>query len=123
MLRTHKELTDWQKSFEFCKLIYSETKRFPAEERYGLISQLRRAAVSVPSNIAEGYNRRTRRDYIRFLWMANGTMAEIETQLMLARELVYLSAAECDELLKAHAEVERMVIALIRSLERKEAVE
>jgi four helix bundle protein len=80
---------------------------------------VRRAAVSIPSNIAEGYGRGTTRDYIRFLWIANGSLAEIETQFLLAKELRYGSPLDLDSLLENVAEVERMLKALIRSLESK----
>ena len=82
MLKTYKELIVWQKSFRLCTQLYKITRAFPSEERFGLTSQIRRAAVSIPSNIAEGYGRGTTPDYIRFLWMANGSVAELETQLL-----------------------------------------
>ena len=81
MLKSYRELVVWQKAFQLCTHVYGLTKRFPPEERYGLTAQIRRAAVSIPSNIAEGYSRNTKRDYLHFLWMANGSLAEIETQL------------------------------------------
>jgi four helix bundle protein len=120
MLKTHKELLVWQKSFDFCKEMYAATRAFPEDERFGLTAQLRRASVSVPSNIAEGYNRATRPDYVRFLWLANGSVAEIETQLLLSRELGYGRGAALDNLLESLAEIERMLRALIRSLSAPE---
>lgn len=121
MLKTYKELQVWQKAFELCKRIYQASAQFPPDERFGLIAQVRRAAVSVPSNIAEGYGRGTRRDYVRFLWIANGSLSEIETQLLLAKAMGYEPRAEFDEVVEQVAEVERMLKALIRSLEAKDS--
>lgn len=120
MLKTYKELVVWQKSMRLCKRLYEMTHSFPADERFGLTAQIRRAAVSFPSNIAEGYGRGTTRDYVRFLWMASGSTAEIETQLLLSRELGFLPAEHASEALESLAEVERMLSALIRSLEEKQ---
>ncbi len=116
MLKTYKELKVWQKSFALCADIYRISTRFPSDERFGLTSQLRRAAVSIPSNIAEGYARDTTRDYIRFLWVANGSLAEVETQLMLTRTLRVAPETDVDTLLESVSEIERMLRALIRSL-------
>lgn len=119
MLTTHKELAVWQKSFGFCKRVYEVTREFPDGERFGLTSQLRRGAVSVASNIAEGYNRGTRPEYIRFLWIANGVVAELDTQWLIARELFYSNTESVDSLIQDLAEIERMLRALIRSLQSK----
>jgi four helix bundle protein len=81
MLKNYRELKVWQRSYRLCLDIYKITKRFPNEERYGLTSQIRRAAVSVPSNIAEGYGRKTIPEYIRFLYIAYGSICELETQI------------------------------------------
>ncbi len=121
MLKTYRDLLVWQKSFQLCIRIYRLSRNFPRDERFGLTSQVRRAAVSIPSNIAEGYGRGTTRDYLRFLWVANGSLAEVETQLMLARELQFAPETALNDLLEAMAEVERMLKALIRSLESKVA--
>ena len=87
MLKKYKGLKVWQKSYKLCLDIYRITGKFPKEERYGLISQTRRSAVSVPSNIAEGYGRKTTADYIRLLYIAYGSLCELETQILLAGEL------------------------------------
>ena len=119
MLKNYKDLIVWKKAYYLCLEVYRVTKGFPADERYGLTSQLRRAAVSVPSNIAEGYGRRTTPDYIRALYIAYGSVCEVETQILLARDLHYVKAAEM-KLLEDHiGEVERMLTALINSLEEK----
>ncbi|MBI5762174.1 MAG: four helix bundle protein [Planctomycetes bacterium] len=119
MLSTYRELEVWQWAFTLCKDVYQLTRRFPSDERFGLVAQLRKAAVSVPSNIAEGYNRGGTRDYIRFLWIANGSVAEIETQLLLAESLGYLGDKELAVVQKRVASIERMLRAMIRSLETR----
>src|SRR5512133_785624 len=86
-IQSYKELQAWQFSYKLAKEIYALTKEFPSEERFGLISQLRRASVSVPSNIAEGYHRRSRGEYLQFCHIAYGSLNEVETQLMLAKDL------------------------------------
>ena len=119
MLKNYKELKVWQKSYQLCLDIYKITKTFPKEERYGLTSQIRRAAVSVPSNIAEGYGRKTTPDYIRFLYTAYGSNCELETQILLTGDLGYIKSEQFHKVQKALAEVERMLKALIKSLESK----
>jgi four helix bundle protein len=119
MLRTYKDLKVWRKSFKLCLNVYRVTASFPGDERFGLTAQIRRAAVSVPSNIAEGYARETTRDYIRHLWIARGSLAEVETQLMLSRELDAADRPNLESLLTDVAEVERMLSALIRSLKER----
>lgn len=119
MLRTYKELVAWQKAFSLCTRVYAVTRAFPSDERFGLTSQIRRSAVSIPSNIAEGYGRGTTRDYVRFLWNANGSLCELETQLLLAKELAFGQVAELSHALDDLAEEERVLSALIRSLEEK----
>jgi len=121
MLETHKELGVWQKSFRLCTRVHAVTREFPPEERFDLTAQLRRTAVSVPSNIAEGYNRATRRDYLRFLWMANGSLAELETQLLLAEELRLAGDNDLSNVLESVNDVDRMLRSLIRALVRKGA--
>ena len=119
MLRTFKDLVAWQKSFAFSVRMYEVSQRFPREERYGLTAQLRRASVSIPSNVAEGYSRDTTRDYIRFLWMARGSLAECETQLLICKQLRLASAEAIDGLLRDVSEINRIMTALIKSLKKK----
>jgi len=118
MLKSYKELIVWQKSYEFCLAIYSITGGFPKEERYGLTSQIRRAAVSIPSNIAEGYGRKTTPDYIRSLYIAYGSSCELETQILLSGDLGYINRESLEELKDKVGEIERMLKALINSLEK-----
>ncbi len=123
MLQNHKELRVWQGAYALCLSIYRITRCFPEDERYGLTSQLRRASVSVVSGIAEGYNRATTRDYVRFLFMASGSLAELDTQLMLARDLRLSETETVEETLKNVDELDRLLKVLIRSLRRKVAME
>jgi len=102
-----------------CRDVYRLTLSFPDEERYGLISQMRRAAVSVPSNIAEGQGRLARKEFIHFLSIARGSLKELETQLLIAADLGYGSRTQLDGCLLAAGNAGRLLSALIRSL-RKE---
>ena len=119
MLRSYKELNVWQKSYKLCLHIYKVTKRFPKDEMYGLTSQIRRSAVSIPSNIAEGYGRKTTLDYVRFLYIAYGSVCELETQTMISGDLGYVGKERLQELREEIGDVERMLKAMIKSLENK----
>lgn len=119
MLKNYKELKVWQKSYQLCLKVYKITAVYPGEERFGLTSQTRRSAVSVPSNIAEGYGRRTTADYIRSLYIAYGSVCELETQIMLGKDLGYIDSVEIGEITDDIQEVERMLMALIKSLQGK----
>jgi four helix bundle protein len=107
----------WQKAVELAKLVYTATKQMPESERFGLTNQMRRAAVSIPSHIAEGNARQSRKDYIRFLIVARASLAELETQLVIAQELKFLPPTQ--NLLESMREVSRMLQALITSLRQK----
>jgi four helix bundle protein len=117
MLKNYKELKVWQKSYTLCLRIYGVTRSFPKDELYGLVSQIRRSSVSIPSNIAEGYGRRTTADYTRSLYIAYGSLCELETQVMLSADLSFIEREESNNVLQLIAEVERMLKALIKSLE------
>ena len=119
MLKNYKELKVWQKSYDLCLKVYKVTRSFPNEEVYGLTSQIRRSAVSVPSNIAEGYGRKTTPDYLKSLYIAYGSSCELETQLLLSNDLGYVKDGEMKELKEEVWAVERMLKALIKSLENK----
>ncbi|MCB9853609.1 MAG: four helix bundle protein [Phycisphaerales bacterium] len=118
-MKSHKELDVWKRAYALCKLVYASTKRFPEDERFGLTSQMRRNAISIPSNIAEGYNRNSTRDYLRFLWIAKGSLAELDTQNMLSGDLDMAPQNEMNAILEEIGHIERMLLALIRSLEKK----
>ena len=115
MLKNYKELKVWQKSYELCLMIYRITTTFPNEERYGLTSQIRRSAVSIPSNIAEGYGRKTTADYIRMLYISYGSVCELETRILLTGDLGFIEKGELGAAKKDIAEIERMLKALIIS--------
>lgn len=119
MLKNYKELNVWQKAYKFCLEIYKITMSFPKEERYGLTSQIRMAAVSVPSNIAEGYGRKTTNEYIQALYIAYGSNCELETQIMLSGDLGYIKDEKFERLQKDIGDIERMLKGLISSLENK----
>lgn len=87
IIKSYKELFVWQRAMELVKEIYFLTKNFPKDELYGLSSQMRRAAVSIPSNIAEGYQRKNRKEYLQFLRISYGSAAELETQLIISKEM------------------------------------
>ena len=112
----YKDLLIWQRSMGLAKIVYQVTKGFPPEERYGLTSQLRRAAVSIPSNIAEGQARKGTSEFLQFLSVATGSLAELETQLLLSVELAYCKQIEVDPLLQEIDELQKMIVALRRRL-------
>src|SRR5262245_33076304 len=92
MDRRHTKLDVWQDAMRLVVQVYDATRQFPADERYGLTNQMRRAAISIPSNIAEGAARETDNEFLRFLFIARGSLAELETQLMIAAKLGYLAS-------------------------------
>jgi len=108
----YKELIVWQKAMDLVCLVYKITKSFPKEELYGLTTQIRRAAVSVPSNIAEGQARKTTAEFRNFLSIARGSMAELETQLIIAVRLNYMQKSQMQEIMTVHDEVSKMLFAL-----------
>ena len=115
-IKTFRDLIAWQKAMELVRLIYRQTSTMPESEKFGLTNQMRRAAVSIPSNIAEGHARQSRQDYLRFLKIARGSLAELMTQMELATSMSMLPKNEIvSELL---AETDRVLQGLIRSLER-----
>ena len=119
MLKSYKELKVWQKAYNLCIEIYKITRTFPKEELYGLTSQIRRAAVSVPSNIAEGYGRKTTPEYLRSLYIAYGSSCELETQILLSGDLGLMKAEALNKIQEDLGEVERMLKALIKAVENK----
>ena len=118
MLKNFKELNVWQKAYHLCLEIYRVTRKFPKEEIYGLTSQMRRSAVSIPSNIAEGYGRKTTGEYIQSLYIAYGSNCELETQILLSGDLGFVEQEGLLRLQKEIGDVERMLKGLIKSLIR-----
>lgn len=115
-LRSYQELIAWQRSIQLVADVYRATQVFPREETYGLTSQIRRAAVSIPSNIAEGQGRLSRGEFKQFLGHARGSIFELESQLLIARSLDYFGDEETRILLGKVAEVARILNGLLRSL-------
>ena len=116
-IRSHRDLVAWQKAMDLGIEVYRLTSTLPESERFGLVSQLRRASVSVASNIAEGYGRGATADYIRFLRASRGSLYEIDTQLLLAVRLEYIQTSSYDDILERINECGRVLAGLIRSLE------
>jgi len=115
-MNNFKELTVWKKSIEMVREIYSITTRFPKEEIYGIANQIRRAAVSVPSNIAEGAGRNTGKEFTHFLAIALGSCFELETQLIIAKDLEFISEADLNRLEDLLGEIQKMLRGLQKSL-------
>ena len=119
MLSSYKELKVWQKSYQLVLDTYRMTERFPQREHYGLASQIRRCAISIVSNIAEGYQRQYTGEYIQYLSIAFGSCAELETQLMLAKDLSYLPPKDFSNLADMLNEIGKMLNVLKRKLKTK----
>lgn len=118
-VKTHHDLNVWKKAISLVTLIYKYTADFPKEEIYGLISQIRRCAVSIPSNIAEGSTRTTKKDYSYFLAIALGSIAELETQLIISKNLNYLSKTVLNELIDELISIRRMTLGLRKSINKE----
>jgi four helix bundle protein len=115
-VKDFRDLFVWQRSMEFVERIYRATEGFPPKERFGLTNQLRRAAVSIPSNIAEGQGRSTTNDFLRFLSISRGSLQEVQTQFELARRLGYIGDEAACELALLSDEVAKLINGLCRSL-------
>lgn len=116
---SYEDLSVWKKSMNLAVMIYELTKLMPKEEVYGLSAQMRRAAVSVPSNIAEGQQRVSTRDFLRFLSIARGSNAELQTQLLLACKLNYFQSEQIQKAMNLTREVSKMINALMISLNKR----
>lgn len=118
VVRGFRDLKVWQRSVDLVIEVYSATRSFPQTEIYGLTAQLRRSAVAIPSNIAEGHGREHLGDYLHHLSIANGSLMEVETQVTIASRLGYLSPQVMQQMLDSSGELGRMLAGLIRSLKR-----
>lgn len=118
-MKTFRELIVWQKSMTLVTKIYETTKEFPKVENYGLTSQIRRSAVSIPSNISEGYGRNGLNDYLRFLNIAISSLFELQTQIEISLNLKYVDQEVFEDLYESSREIERMLSSLIRRLKNK----
>ena len=117
--RSYKDLQVWQKSIDFVEAVYRIAASFPRSEEYGLVSQLKRAAISIPSNIAEGSVKRSSLDFIRFINISRGSVAEIETQLIIAKRLEFIDHSKFELLTKDLEEISKMLFGLRTSLETR----
>jgi four helix bundle protein len=111
VMKTHKDLNVWKEAMSLVKQVYSLTKDFPKEEVHGLVSQMRRAAVSIPSNIAEGAARDSRKEFARFLYISLGSLTELETQLLLSEELGFARSSEMGKDIES---IRKMLFGLIK---------
>ncbi|MBN1981845.1 MAG: four helix bundle protein [Chitinivibrionales bacterium] len=115
-MKNYRDLIVWQKSMDLVVAVYEITKRFPKEEVYGLTSQIRRAVVSIPSNIAEGEGRESKNEFFRFLSISYGSLREVETQIILANRLSYIEMPVCDAIIEQCNEIGKLINGLKRSL-------
>jgi four helix bundle protein len=111
-----RKILVWQKSISLVTKIYKITRTFPKEETFGLTSQIRRSSVSIPSNIAEGSGRESNKDFLRFLYISLGSLFEMQTQLEIAKNIIYINEEEFNLLYEDSREIERMLASLIRKL-------
>ena len=118
-LKSYKDLELWKVSMDLVVDVYELTTRFPKEEIYGLTSQIRRSCSSIPSNIAEGASRKGTKEFIHFLWVANGSLSELETQIELAKRLGYIN--QITEIFEKIKYIRKMLHGLISSLHKKMA--
>ncbi len=118
-MKTFRELIVWQKSMSFVTEIYETSNKFPSDENFGLTSQIRRSAVSIPSNISEGFGRESLNEYIRFLNIGISSLFELQTQIEIAYNLKYINKQKFDKLYDLSREIERMLSSFIRSLKSK----
>jgi four helix bundle protein len=118
-IKSYRDLIAWQKAMSLVKSVYVITKNFPKEEQYGLTSQLRRAVVSIPTNIAEGQGRKTTGEFKQFLGIANGSLAETETLHLLSKDLEFISTIEFNELKIMTDEISKLLNGLLKSLNFK----
>lgn len=118
-IKSFKDLIVWQKGMLLVKMAYALTEKFPDKEKFGLTSQIRRSAVSIPANISEGWGRKSTKSYIQFLNIAVGSLYEIQTHMLISKELNYITDEECLEFEKLADEESRMMYSLINTLEKK----
>lgn len=117
MIKTHKDLDVWKKSIDFVTKIYKTTNSYPKSELYGLVSQIRRAAVSIPSNITEGAVRKSKVEFRQFLYIALSSAAEIETQLIISKNLNFIDEKTYNILIEELNAISRMIQGLIKSIQ------
>jgi len=116
--RPHERLVVWNQSIKFVKEIYEATRAFPDAERYGIVSQMRRAVVSIPCNISEGASRKTRKEYVQFLYISRGSLSETETLLHISEQLKFIEKPTYDGLRSKTESLGKMLTALITALKQ-----
>lgn len=119
MVKDYKSLNVWKKAIELVTIIYKTTELFPKQEHYGLTSQIRKSAVSVPSNIAEGNSRASTKEYIHFLCISLGSSAELETQIIISKNIGYIDSKKCEKILSKIIIIRKMLPALSTKLKEK----
>lgn len=117
-ISSYKDLLVWQKAITLVKEIYLLTKTLPEEEKFGLISQMRRCAVSIPSNIAEGWGRNSTKSYVQFLTIARGSLLELETQIIICKELTYISNENYNIITNLIVEESKMLNSLVKAINK-----
>ncbi len=118
LIKPHKKLNVWKKSINLITEIYKITKSFPRYEQFGITAQMRKSSLSVASNIAEGAARQTKKEFIQFLHMAQGSLSELDTQLEVANNLRYLNKKDINELSSFLTEIDKMITGLIKNLKK-----
>jgi four helix bundle protein len=118
-MKTHKDLDVWKNSIELVKAVYKITSNFPKEELYSFTNQIRRAAVSIPSNLAEGAGRNHNKEFIQFLYIAQGSLSELETQLIIAKELDFIKGDILESLIIRLNQIRAQLVGLIKYLQKK----
>jgi len=118
-INSYKELIVWQKSIELVTEVYSLTRNFPSEEKFGIVNQLNRAIVSVPSNIAEGWGRESSKNYLQFLRTSRGSLMEVETLILISKNLCYINEKEFKKITIGIEEVGKILQGLIKSVQQK----
>lgn len=120
IVRSYKELIVWQKSMDLTIMVYKAVKQLPKEEIFSLSDQIRRAAISIPSNIAEGQQRLSGKEFIHFLSIAKGSLAELETQLMICERLNYMTSAQTKPIMDLCIEISKMLNSLLKQLQNRD---
>ncbi len=116
-MKSHKDLDVWKRSVSLVTVVYEMTKTFPKEEIYGLANQIRRSAVSIPSNISEGAGRKHSKEFVQFLYISLGSISELETQIIISENLKFIDADNSNKIQNELTELRRMILGLIRHLD------
>ena len=118
-IKSFRDLSSWQEAHKLVIMIYNITKNFPKQEMFGIISQMRRAAVSISSNIAEGFSRQTYKDKVQFYFMGQGSLTELQNQLLIAKDLRYLKEKDYNETINQSIKVQKLINGLIKASRKR----